>query len=881
MRTGDDAFRRGLLGATAACTSLIAGSALAQTLMFKVPAQPAETGVTEFARQAGVQILVARDATIGRKTGAVVGALSLSEGLSRLLAGADLVVVANDGRTIILAQPRAGLIEARLAQATPFAVTALAEADGDDRPARTAEVQEVVVTGKRVSEAKAAIGTDKVTATVAITREALLSAPAGITGLKMLESLPGFNVQANDALGLYEFGNSVNVRAFQLSQIGFVLDNIPMGRSDQFGGSPIYRYVDNETTARLTASSGAGDVSLPSYASLGPIVQYTTLTPSRALGVTANATVGSNNLSRYYGRFEMGDFHGLTGYAAASWLKGDNWRSPGDSQRRHYEGKLRYELPNGGDVTLQATHNEYQDYDSPDISKAQYNALGRDVGYLGYVPAPTGIYAPTTPGITYSSPYYSYYYKFATNERVDHLYGLTLQTPVTDKINVIATGYYEDKGGFGVSPDYYANSLAKYNTEKNLGLGVTPPLGVQYGRSKINGDRAGFVGRGEFKIANNDISAGVWLETDVYHRLTARYNLTNGAPDGTPLLNEVVFRRRDYKSDRMTDQFFVKDVIGFFDDALKFDIGFKTLNIDYNMKGYRDFTDYWAGKPIYLSTNWHNYFLPQIGVVYNINSRDQIFSSYSEQMALPHGADDNFSLTSLVSTPSKPDTVVVPSPKAETSKNIEFGYRANRPTFNGSVAIYGTQFDNRLEAYASLVPGSVSSFDYYYHNVGSVRAYGVEFSGQWKPQIFAGKIFLSSNFSYNHSTFQNNAPDLSGITIKGKTTPDSPYYLIQGAINYQPESWAIFNLSAKYVGKRYSNYDNSEQIDGYTILNAYVDFGDGYSLGILKQIKGRLNIDNILDTSYLGTIDGAVVTGPAQFRPGPARTVEFTLSAAF
>ncbi len=132
----------------------------------------------------------------------------------------------------------------------------------------TTEVEQLVVTGKRVSEASVAVGTDQATATVSITREALLSAPAGITGLKMLESLPGFNVQANDALGMYEFGNSVTVRAFNFQQIGFLLDDIPMGRSDQFGGSPIYRYVDNENLLRVTASSGAGDVSLPSYVSL-------------------------------------------------------------------------------------------------------------------------------------------------------------------------------------------------------------------------------------------------------------------------------------------------------------------------------------------------------------------------------------------------------------------------------------------------------------------------------------------------------------------------------------------------------------------------------------------------------------------------------------
>jgi hypothetical protein len=144
-----------------------------------------------------------------------------------------------------------GLKASLLAATVLWGAPALAqEAD------KAAELETVVVTGKRLSEASVAIGTDHATATVSITREALLSAPAGVTGLKMLESLPGFNVQANDALGMYEFGNSVSVRAFNFQQIGFLLDNIPMGRSDQFGGSPIYRYVDNENLPRHRLGRG-------------------------------------------------------------------------------------------------------------------------------------------------------------------------------------------------------------------------------------------------------------------------------------------------------------------------------------------------------------------------------------------------------------------------------------------------------------------------------------------------------------------------------------------------------------------------------------------------------------------------------------------------
>src|SRR5690606_3554814 len=121
----------------------------------------------------------------------------------------------------------------------------------------------------------------------------LLSAPPGISGLKMLEYLPGFNVQSDGALGLYEFGNSVQTRAFNLDQIGFIVDGIPMGRSDAFGGSPVFRYVDNENLAVVEASTGAGDVSLPSYSSLGPVVAYRSIDPDSRAGVFAAQSLGA------------------------------------------------------------------------------------------------------------------------------------------------------------------------------------------------------------------------------------------------------------------------------------------------------------------------------------------------------------------------------------------------------------------------------------------------------------------------------------------------------------------------------------------------------------------------------------------------------------
>ncbi|WP_132089594.1 TonB-dependent receptor [Caulobacter sp. BK020] len=761
---------------------------------------------------------------------------------------------------------------------------------------KASTVDELVVTGARVSEASVAIGTDHATATVSITREALLSAPAGVTGLKMLESLPGFNVQANDALGMYEFGNSVSVRAFNFQQIGFLLDNIPMGRSDQFGGSPIYRYVDNENLLRVTASAGAGDVALPSYASLGPIVDYFTQKPSETAGGSASFTLGSDALKRGFLRLESGKVGPLSGYVSGSWIKGDLWRGPGTIDRKHYEGKLRYDLPNGGDLSFQTVHNDYYDYDSPSITKAQYAGTagdifgrkGRSFAYLGAVPlsvplgtpviVPTASLPQTVAGIVYSNPNYANYYKFAVNKRKDHLYGLTLNTPVTEAIDLTTTAYYEDKGGYGVSPEDYATSKGNYDAEVAAGLtGLTAPKGLQYGRSGIDGTRKGITAKASWKFAFNKLEAGVWLEKDDYHRTQARYNTVNGDPDGAPLLNEPVHLQRDYVSTRDTTQFFLKDTLSLLDENLKLELGFKTLDVDYNIHGKRQIADYRTGRTPSIDANWKDDFLPQVGLVYSVNPRDQVFASYSENMALPRGADDIFSAAS----PS------APGPKPETSTNLELGYRANRSTFNASFVVYKTEFKNRLQQFNAVVPGS-PTLESFYQNVGAVKASGAEFSGQWKPDLLGGKIYFNANLSYNKSKFQDDvlnyrsSATAAPITLptKGKVVPDFPEWLFQGGVTVEPTDGVVFNVSARHIDDRYTNFLNSETAKGYTIVNAYLDLGDGFGAGPFEQIKARVNVDNIFDKDYLGTISTTVTT-PASFRPGSHRTIQFTLSADF
>jgi iron complex outermembrane receptor protein len=137
------------LCAAAAIWALSAGAAFAQAMPFRIDSQPAATGIPQFARQAGVQILIHADAVQGKRTATVRGALSVPDALDQLLAGTGLVVVSNDGKTIILAPPRTGLVKARWSSSGGDAPVAAAAPEPAPEPEAPSVIEEVIVTGTR------------------------------------------------------------------------------------------------------------------------------------------------------------------------------------------------------------------------------------------------------------------------------------------------------------------------------------------------------------------------------------------------------------------------------------------------------------------------------------------------------------------------------------------------------------------------------------------------------------------------------------------------------------------------------------------------------------------------------------------------------------
>ena len=756
--------------------------------------------------------------------------------------------------------------------------SAQANAQAADTEASATE-EKIVVVGRRVSQTDIAIGTDEATNTIAVTREELLSAPSGISGLKMLESLPGFNVQTDGALGLYEFGNSVQVRAFQLSQMGFVLDGIPMGRSDAFGGSPIFRYVDNENLGSVVASPGAGDVSAPSYSSLGPIASYNTVRPSEEMGGMVAVTVGDFDLQRTFVKLETGDIDGFRAYISRSKTDSDLWRGPGTIDREHIEAKALYEF---GDSYIQATmvSNDFFDYDSPSAPASTF-ASNYYYGYQASIPegcvsADPGVYdfngdgtiddSDFTPVFTGSNC--TSYYEDRINIRDDKLYSLGFGTYLSEDIQLTATAYFEDKDGYGVSPDSYTNSLGIYEDQAAAGLDVVHPRGVQYGLSTVGGEREGLVAGVSWFMGDHKVEFGGWVEQDTYNRTQARLNKTGGSADGDVIWDEVVYYRRDYTAVRDTTQLYLKDTISLLEDDLVLEVGMKSLSIDYSLDGYRDYNDYEIDGeegygPQHVETDYTNNFLPMVGAVYRLNDTDQLFASIAQNYALPAGTDDIF------------DNAIgfaAEAPKGEESDNIEFGYRTNSENYNGAVAVFYTRFDNRLIASSVLNPATGQP-ETFYVNAGASKAYGIEFSGVFQPEMFDRELYFNANVSYKKATLV----DGFGSNPAGSQLPDSPEWLATGGVTYEPTEWLVANFSAKYTDTRYTDFNETYELKSYLVAQAYVDIGGPNSFGMPENMRLRFNVDNVFDKQVMSF----GFTGSSFGRPLSPRTFQATLTVDF
>jgi len=765
---------------------------------------------------------------------------------------------------------------AALALVQALACQAHAEAAAAEATAAAPAVEEIVVLGQ--GEARQV---------QTVSGEELALETPGASPLKLVEKLPNVNFQAADPFGSYEWAARISIRSFNQSQLGFTLDDVPLGDMTygNHNGLHISRAIAGENVGGVELAQGAGALDTASANNLGGALKYVSRAPAAEFGGQVAATAGSDNTYRGFVRLDSGELPtGLRSYISYSYNTADKWK--GDGKQKHQQVNFKAVQPIGeGTLTGWLNWSKRRENDYQDMSLEMLDRLGsnwdnisgdwdlivriaeiaNNRGETGVTPAHPEL-GKTYPGAIVSAD--DAYYN-ASGLRDDLVGAVTFDMPVGEFFKFRTTLYGHNDEGQGLWGTPY---VASPNYGQAGATTNDAPISIR--TTEYDLSRYGLIGSGTLELGAHSINAGVWYEDNEFNQARRYYGLNRSAPQRSFLDMQSNPFRTDWEYDFSTTtwQFHVQDTWKV-TEALTLNAGFKSLSVENEGRTvFARTTSLEKNGTIKAEKN----FLPQVGVRYELNPDSELFAAYSRNMrAFPSsGTSGPFSTTKAGFD------AIRTSLKPEISDTFEAGWRFRTADFQGVIAAYHVKFKNRLFAVpvGSGIVGNPSALS----NVGGVTAKGFEAVGTWN---FAENWSLFGSYAYNDSTYDDDTVDGNGVLVartKGKTTVDTPKHLLKGELGY--DDGAFFGrVSVSHLSKRYFTYENDQSVPSQTLAELAVGYRFSGS-PMLEGLEAQVNVSNVLDEDYISTINsnGFPLRGDSQtLLPGAPRQVFFTLRKSF
>jgi iron complex outermembrane receptor protein len=763
------------------------------------------------------------------------------------------------------------------------------------------------VTGR--GSARAASGVDS---------SVLRAAAPGTSALKVIERLPGVNMQSVDGFGMYEWSNRITMRGFQTQQIGQTMDGVPLGDMSygNFNGLGIGRAADATNLASTSVTQGTGALGTASGNNLGGVVQYATADATAKPQFLLQQMGGQYSARRTTLRYDLGlkqfGDNGFNGYLSFSRFDTNKWKGGGDrfsefpgeqnllgqnglfggaGQTWHEQINLKASLFLGANkITAFYDYANRKESDYMDLSLGVFNKTEQDPG-VGFGPMFDYLtsWAQAKQFAQASIPTYNpisdaSYYSSAQGARLDHLAYLKGNFALTDAVKLEVQPYLHINRGGG---DWHAPSYgASYS-----------PDPIMFRQSQYHSNRGGVIGKlsSSFAVADveNQLEVGGWYEANSVNNRRPRWRLKNYAAG--PEVDFANPLRLDYDRDGdiKTSQLFVQNTSRFMDNRLAISYGAKYLHVDAQFSSNGNTPVNGILAPIFadpsrptLSAPTKGGFLPQVGVIYKVNAMDEVFANFSQNVNQfpysPAGGVYNANPSTF--------SYFTEQAKNEKATTYELGARTRRGNIEAGATVYAIDYRNRLLG-ISLCPATVTCATGF-GNVGSVHSAGVE--GVVNADLTQGfRLFISA--SYNQSKFgenylSNQNDPASVVNTKDKYVQDAPQQLANASLSY---TRAKFNasLGGRFVGERYFTYTNDLKTvgDGAGKVPSYFvsDLSARYQLGpfgALRSLDLQLNLSNLFDKRYIATMgsNGYTAFGDNQtLLTGAPRQVFFTLSTTF
>lgn len=779
---------------------------------------------------------------------------------SSALAGTLMAMASNN---VVAEEAKEELAEIGAAQAVNAVVAA-----ADEAP-----VDVVVVLGKATTYANNA--TDNVMLEQESTAASVLS---------VIDNLPGVFVSEGGTFGSDDWSTTLSIRGFNVGlneqQIGMTIDGLPNGNSNYGGGSKANRYIDFENLSRAEVSQGTSDISSASHEALGGTINFVTNDPLDESRLRGGISIGDNNARRFFFRYDTGAITNNTNaYLSYSRQSNDAWiGNAGMSDRDHAAVKFVTDLEEWT-ITGRFSWDEAHEDNFQRISLAEFYA-NPDWDRL----------TDTITGI----PYVDQAYRPSWSTLRTNYFAYLRAAFDGDEFSADITPYYHNQKGRGdwvpqyivqvsggtttmpsgirsldTGPNtlYGGSAAGTYSfTDPATGAPLTPidgctarltfpyggggaadnpacyvdganPAG-SYRHTHYNKERIGFTANGSYEIEDvNTISAGLWWERADRDESRDWHKIID--PRSSHQFDNAAYWRQ-YDRNFITNTFMIyaQDTVEIGDFALNG--GLRKFFVDLTRNDNFGIQDQ-------FKKSSDSDILFTIGGLYNVTDELEFFAGFSQNFAAIKDSVIEDSASNAASTTNSSILAAIDAIEGETADNYDIGFRFRNDWLRASITGYYIKFNNRVTGIAA--GDSIAGVDYLeegdtvYLNVGGVESKGLEASisadvtENWN---------VFSSLTVNDSVYTQT---VSNITKDNKVAL-SPEFQLVGTLSYQNEG--IFGgLSAKHVGKRWGDFDNTDRLPAYTLFDLWI----GYDVELdnaISNMKLSLNVNNLTDKRYLG-----------------------------
>jgi len=759
----------------------------------------------------------------------------------------------------------------------------------------------------------------------------------GMSPLKAIETLPGVVFLTADPWGANEQNQSLFIHGFNAQQLGYTLDGVPLGDGQygEWNGLGVNRAVISENVSRVNLATGAGALGIASTSNLGGAIETFTSDPRKEIGGQVDQTIGSYDAYRTYGRFDTGNI-GFNSYADVAYVhqQARAWDFNGQQGGDQVNVKVIHEGDHGkltlfGDYSQHTDPNEDSITLGPNTGNAPYTrpfAYSNLAAYEAYVAGSPSL-NPQKGSLGNYFPNY-----FSAEQREDELTYAKYDWSVTDDIKWTNQAYFQNSRGRGIVGGPANASFPTYlpvggTASSSYFTGLTPQQVVNaYGGSGIavrtteySIDRSGAISNLDWQLGNHAIETGVWFENNYADQMRRWYPFSSANNDLTPYevpsapstvsgaaaltllksgatLGNAALTQYGFHSTTQDLQYHLQDQWQALPDLLV-SAGFKSTL----QWATGNFIVQQPGTPLPNgSIDSHNYFLPEIGAVYDLTRDDHLFFNVQENLhqLVNYGAG-GLSAWSTQSQGTFDQFKANSHP--ESAWVYEAGYRLKHDLgvglltgIEGQVEYYHVNFSNRLLNITSnsttglSILGTFTAPQTLLVNVGGVTTNGVDLAGTLH---FGDHVTLYDGISYNSSTYDSNYCSSVGATgacgsgktvgTAGKIVAGDPKWTDKAvlSVNYGPWEGQV---TGDYIGSRFATYINDQSVGGVFVmgLEAAYTMRQAFWDNQPRSVKFSLNVTNLNDEKGWSTISPAA-SGNYTAYPVAPRMFFGTVSATF